>query len=209
MAKNNNLTDFLTDTANHIRSKAGINDTTKINPQDFSGLIGTMPMLAQPGASGSRYRKRTWHYTDGGSLIDINPLYDVEDTQKFFADGTPTCIITIVTITLHTLAESGNQSSNDGGYDLKVGVNFSEVVPVLSGNFNDLTERKVIKFAYSDIIFPSPNGNNTVTYSFEFGPDSSTGFTVDMDFEWQQLIMPISNARFSAATCKALVESGV
>lgn len=37
MAKNNNLTDFLTDTANAIRTKKGT--TGKINPQDFSSEI--------------------------------------------------------------------------------------------------------------------------------------------------------------------------
>ena len=40
MAKNNNLTDFLTDTANAIRTKKGT--TGKINPQDFSSEIASI-----------------------------------------------------------------------------------------------------------------------------------------------------------------------
>ena len=40
MSKNNNLTDFLTDTANAIRTKKGT--TAKINPQDFSSEIASI-----------------------------------------------------------------------------------------------------------------------------------------------------------------------
>lgn len=43
MAKNNNLTDFLTDIANHFRDKLGV--TNKINPQNFSDYIDAMPHL--------------------------------------------------------------------------------------------------------------------------------------------------------------------
>ena len=39
MAKNNNLTDFLTNLANKFRSVLGISET--INPQNFEGLIDT------------------------------------------------------------------------------------------------------------------------------------------------------------------------
>ncbi len=37
MAKNNNLTDFLTNLANKFRNKLG--STSSINPQNFEGLI--------------------------------------------------------------------------------------------------------------------------------------------------------------------------
>ena len=43
MAKNNNLTDFVTDIANHFRDKLGV--TGKINPQNFSEYIDAMPHL--------------------------------------------------------------------------------------------------------------------------------------------------------------------
>lgn len=43
MSKANNLTDFLTDTANAIRAKRGT--TAKINPQNFSSEIANIPSL--------------------------------------------------------------------------------------------------------------------------------------------------------------------
>lgn len=41
MAKNDNLTDFLTDIADTIREKYGLSDSEKINPQDFTNYIST------------------------------------------------------------------------------------------------------------------------------------------------------------------------
>lgn len=43
MAKNNNLTDFVTDIANAIRAKC--KTTGKINPQDFSKFVAGMPFF--------------------------------------------------------------------------------------------------------------------------------------------------------------------
>lgn len=43
MAKNNNLTDFITDLANAIRAKC--KTTGSINPQDFSKFVGGMPFF--------------------------------------------------------------------------------------------------------------------------------------------------------------------
>lgn len=45
MAKNNNLTDFVTDIANHFRGKLGLPSTSKINPQNFSDYVDAMPHL--------------------------------------------------------------------------------------------------------------------------------------------------------------------
>lgn len=42
MAKNNNLTDFLTDLANTIRTKKGYASTVKLNPQNFSSEISSI-----------------------------------------------------------------------------------------------------------------------------------------------------------------------
>ena len=50
MAKNNNLTDFVTDLANHIRGKIGLPTTTKINPQNFSNAIDGLPHLIDASA---------------------------------------------------------------------------------------------------------------------------------------------------------------
>ena len=43
MAKNNNLSDFVTDLADAIRAKCGTTGT--INPQDFSKFVGGMPFF--------------------------------------------------------------------------------------------------------------------------------------------------------------------
>lgn len=42
MAKNNNLTDFLTDLAGAIRTKKGYPASQKINPQDFASEIASI-----------------------------------------------------------------------------------------------------------------------------------------------------------------------
>ena len=49
MAKNNNLTDFLTDLANTIRTKKGYTSTVKLNPQNFSSEISSIN-ISTPGA---------------------------------------------------------------------------------------------------------------------------------------------------------------
>ena len=65
MAKNNNLTDFLTDVADAIRSKKGT--TAKINPQDFSSEIASI----ETGGGGT---------SDGAvSKSDVN-FYDYDGT---------------------------------------------------------------------------------------------------------------------------------
>ena len=49
MAKDNNLTDFLTDLANTIRTKKGYASTVKLNPQNFSSEISSIS-TSTPGA---------------------------------------------------------------------------------------------------------------------------------------------------------------
>lgn len=84
MAKNNNLTDFLTDVANSIRKKTG--GSAKINPQNFSSAIEsikTAPNLRTPEAvtpndetqivtPGSGY--------DGLAQVTVNPVPTEEPT---------------------------------------------------------------------------------------------------------------------------------
>ena len=67
MAKNNNLTDFLTDVANAIRAKKGT--TAKINPQDFSSEIASISTGGGGGGS------------TGGAVAksDVN-FYDCDGT---------------------------------------------------------------------------------------------------------------------------------
>ena len=64
MAKNNNLTDFLTDVADAIRTKKGT--TTKINPQDFSSEIASIPT---GGGSATTSKSSVNFYDYDGTLL--------------------------------------------------------------------------------------------------------------------------------------------
>ena len=64
MAKNNNLTDFLTDVADAIRTKKGT--TTKINPQDFSSEIASIPT---GGGSATASKSSVNFYDYDGTLL--------------------------------------------------------------------------------------------------------------------------------------------
>ena len=63
MAKNNNLTDFLTDVADAIRTKKGT--TAKINPQDFSSEIASIPA----GGSATTSKSSVNFYDYDGTLL--------------------------------------------------------------------------------------------------------------------------------------------
>ena len=64
MAKNNNLTDFLTDVADAIRTKKGT--TAKINPQDFSSEIASIPT---GGGSATAPKSSVNFYDYDGTLL--------------------------------------------------------------------------------------------------------------------------------------------
>ena len=64
MAKNNNLTDFLTDVADAIRTKKGT--TAKINPQDFSSEIASIPT---GGGSATTSKSSVNFYDYDGTLL--------------------------------------------------------------------------------------------------------------------------------------------
>ena len=64
MAKNNNLTDFLTDVADAIRAKKGT--TAKINPQDFSSEIASIPT---GGGSATTSKSSVNFYDYDGTLL--------------------------------------------------------------------------------------------------------------------------------------------
>ena len=65
MAKNNNLTDFLTDIANVIRDRTGTNEL--VNPQDFSSKIQQF---------------NTLYINEGVSRKEIN-FYDYDGTLLY------------------------------------------------------------------------------------------------------------------------------
>ena len=81
MAKNNNLTDFLTDVANAIRAKKGI--TGKINPQNFASEISSIVTGGGDGGGNTGGGS-----TGGGTVVrnvlskDVN-FYDYEGTLLY------------------------------------------------------------------------------------------------------------------------------
>lgn len=83
MAKNNNLTDFVTDIADTIRDKVGLPTTTKINPQNFGDIIGKTPNLTLV------YQQTNEIVTDGGEFtIDINSVPDIMNVLPYTGSGT-------------------------------------------------------------------------------------------------------------------------
>lgn len=85
MAKNNNLTDFLTDVANAIRAKKGI--TGKINPQNFASEISSI--VTGGGDSGESGGGNAGGGSTGGGTVVRNVLskdvnfYDYEGTLLY------------------------------------------------------------------------------------------------------------------------------
>lgn len=82
MAKNNNLTDFVTDIADTIRDKVGLPTTTKINPQNFGSVIAENPNLTLV------YTQTDRITTNGGDFtVDLNGVPDVTNVLPYSGTG--------------------------------------------------------------------------------------------------------------------------
>ncbi len=108
MAKNNNLTDFLTDTANAIRTKKGT--TAKINPQNFSSEIASI---------------QTGDDTSSATAV----ASDIKSGKTAYAKGVK--LTGTFAAEEKTVTENGTVTPDSGKYLSKVIVNVPSQKPTL------------------------------------------------------------------------------
>ena len=122
MAKNNNLTDFVTDLADAIRAKCKTTGT--INPQDFSKFVGGMPFFkfkqtvditstADTGAKlplsyNQVYIKGEVYLTNDNGLTEMS---EPDSYATVIADGFPSELILTLTNTNDRITISGYPNS--------------------------------------------------------------------------------------------------
>lgn len=137
MAKDNNLTEFLTGVANAIRDKKGYPASQKINPQAFESEIGSIstakPTLNAPSISLNDSTLTITNPASNGSFVTSYTLYNGSTVITTTTDKTinlSTCITTAGTYTLTVKAKGTNfndsASSNSETYTLK-----SQITPAI------------------------------------------------------------------------------
>ena len=148
MAKNDNLTDFLTDVADAIREKKGT--TAKINPQDFANEIASIKSEASTSVNRVTYLRRTnGGYIDTGvSGANDNLKIMVRYAMRVFPTGywrfisayenesTNTTRIllnknTQILGNINSVAKGGSATLNRTGY---TGVIYTEIIEPTSSN---------------------------------------------------------------------------
>ena len=88
MAKNNNLTDFLTDVANAIRAKKGT--TAKINPQDFTSEIASIETggaVSKNGVNFYDYDGTLLHSYTKDDFLSLSALPDRPTREGLICQG--------------------------------------------------------------------------------------------------------------------------
>lgn len=100
MAKNNNLTDFVTDLADGFREKLGWETTDKINPQDFRDFIEHSPSV---GTLTTGLESLNWTKTlQNGVNVDIDAPNELE-LSIYFDTETGTQLLPLIQFTIRLL----------------------------------------------------------------------------------------------------------
>lgn len=164
MAKNNNLTDFVTDLANAIRAKCKTMGT--INPQDFSKFVGGMPFFKL---------KQTVDLTstaDSGAGLPISfnnvyvkgILYLTNDNGKTTMGESGSAMIIAQGMANETLLSINNTTErvNISGYPMVLPANYIVFFVDDSTNGQSLIDAGWhIKLDIQEMYIGNPDGKNT------------------------------------------------
>ena len=137
MAKNNNLTDFLTDLADGIRAKKGTTGT--INPQNFRSEIESIttakPTLNAPSISVSGTTLTITNPASNGSFVTSYTLYNgstVITTTTSKTINLSTYITTAGTYTLTVKAKGTNFNDSASSNSVTYTLQSQTTTPVIS-----------------------------------------------------------------------------
>lgn len=162
MAKNNNLTDFVTDLADAIRAKCKTTGT--INPQDFSKFVGGMPFfkfretvdITSPSTGGAElpiyygktYVKGEVYLTNDSGLTGTG-----DDSAMIIANGNETRTLFSINNTADRISVSG--------YPGSLPVNCIAFFTSPDGGESLIKAGWHIKIDIYDLCMGNPGGENT------------------------------------------------
>lgn len=160
MAKNNNLTDFLTDTANAIRTKKGT--TGKINPQDFSSEITSIQTGVETSdatAVASDIKAGKTAYAKGAKLTGTfaaeektaSPTTSAQDITPTSGKYLSKVTVSAVQTQEKTATANGTVTPDSGKYLTKVVVNVPSQKPTLIA--------PILSLSGSQLTIDDPNGD--------------------------------------------------
>lgn len=136
MAKNNNLTDFVTDIADKIRDKVGLPTTTKINPQNFGDFIAENPNLSLV------YTQTDRIDTDYGEFhVVLGTVPDIVNLLPYSGSGSNAVNLIYVYVCVVELTASA--MGRDLTYEVfQEGDNSTEIICKM-GNFSETNTKRV------------------------------------------------------------------
>ena len=153
MAKNNNLTDFVTDLANNIRDKVGLPTTAKINPQNFGDVIGKTPNLTLV------YVQTDKITTDGGDFtVDLNGVPDVINVLPYSGTGNNTeNLMYVYVFVVELKATAINAELNYEVYPLG-----SNNIAFKHGTFAESATQTVYFAVVDNLCYPQGGGDDKI-----------------------------------------------